>query len=171
MTAPRTFPEAIGVIPALRTIRGLTVTSDGRVYGRSGRRLSPNLAQNGYLRVASYSGGCQTTEWVHQLVCEAFNGPRPEWAELVRHRDGDPMNNHADNVTYGTHAENAADRIAHGRSGRGESRPRAKLTPNQVREIRESPPGVTQRELAKRYGVSDRHIRHIKDGTRRGNVS
>jgi hypothetical protein len=46
--------------------------------------------------------------YVHTLVCEAFNGPRPA-GHLVLHGDDDPLNPNAGNLRFGTHAENAAD--------------------------------------------------------------
>jgi hypothetical protein len=46
--------------------------------------------------------------YVHTMVCEGFNGPRPE-GQLVLHGDDDPLNPNADNLRFGTHAENAAD--------------------------------------------------------------
>lgn len=50
---------------------------------------------------------------VHQLVAEAFIGPRP--AGLVtRHKDGDPSNARLDNLHYGTQRENMLDRLGHG---------------------------------------------------------
>lgn len=51
---------------------------------------------------------------VHQLVCRAFHGERPTASHEVRHLDGNPMNNHADNLAWGTRSENALDRSRHG---------------------------------------------------------
>lgn len=56
---------------------------------------------------------------VHQLVALAFIGPCPEGQE-VRHLDDDPTNNSFLNLAYGTHAENMADMMRHGRSRRQE---------------------------------------------------
>lgn len=51
---------------------------------------------------------------VHQLVCRAFHGEKPSPLHEVRHLDGNPMNNHADNLAWGTKSENAKDRVKHG---------------------------------------------------------
>jgi hypothetical protein len=51
---------------------------------------------------------------VHQLVAEAFHGSRPDGL-VIRHLDGDKMNNRATNLRYGTSSENAQDRLEHGR--------------------------------------------------------
>lgn len=47
------------------------------------------------------------------LVGEAFLGPRPDGLE-TRHLDGNPANNSARNLRYGTKSENAQDRVRHG---------------------------------------------------------
>lgn len=52
---------------------------------------------------------------VHKLVCRAFHGEKPSIEHEVRHLDGDTMNNHADNLAWGTRSENAKDRVRHGR--------------------------------------------------------
>ena len=55
----------------------------------------------------------------------------------------------------GTHAQNGQDRIEHGTSGKGEADPQAKLTENDVREIRRRRgSGETQILLAGEYKVS-----------------
>ena len=51
--------------------------------------------------------------YVHEWVASAFHGPRPPEAE-VRHLDGDSLNNCADNLAWGSRAENMADAVAHG---------------------------------------------------------
>ena len=44
----------------------------------------------------------------HAMVAEAWHGPRPAGL-LVLHADDDRDRPHADNLRYGTHADNAAD--------------------------------------------------------------
>lgn len=43
---------------------------------------------------------------VHQLVCEAFHGPKPTKDSVVIHIDEDAHNNRADNLKWGTQKEN-----------------------------------------------------------------
>ena len=43
---------------------------------------------------------------VHQLVCEAFHGPRPFPDAVVIHIDEDGKNNRPDNLKWGTQKEN-----------------------------------------------------------------
>lgn len=51
--------------------------------------------------------------YVHSLVLTAFVGPKPEGMECC-HRDGNPLNNHIDNLRWGTHSDNMQDSIRHG---------------------------------------------------------
>lgn len=55
----------------------------------------------------------QRTRLVHQVVAEAFHGPRPAGLE-TRHLDGDLLNNRSENLAYGTHGDNVADSVLHG---------------------------------------------------------
>lgn len=43
---------------------------------------------------------------VHQLICEAFHGPKPFEGAVVMHKDDNPLNNHKDNLKWGTQKEN-----------------------------------------------------------------
>lgn len=91
------------------------VTAEGQVWStkRGGRWLRPSTDRRGYRRVTLSADGKVTTRTVHSLVAEAFIGPRPDGLE-IRHLDGDPSNNAASNLAYGTHAENMQDKVRHG---------------------------------------------------------
>ena len=96
---------------------------------------------------------------VHQLVLEAFVGPRPEYCE-ARHLDGDPSNNKLDNLAWGTKAENQADKLKHGTILRGTANPAHKLKEIDVLAIRAS--NKRQVDLAKIYGVSQAVISAVR---------
>lgn len=94
------------------------VSSLGRVWSRPRERtrgglLNPVVVKSGALTGRQLAMIDQKNRLVHQLVAEAFRGPRPEGME-TRHLDGDMANNRADNLVYGTHADNVRDSIAHG---------------------------------------------------------
>lgn len=94
---------------------------------------------------------------VHQLVAEAFLGPRPKGQE-VRHLDGNPLNNCADNLCYGTRTENIIDVMRIGKPWR-------KLCAEQVRDIRQRlQAGESGAKLAREYGVGEACISSIKVG-------
>jgi len=139
----------------------LTVGDDGTVIGPSGKALNAFPDKRGYLRVNTYEGGKWTQLAVHFLVCEAYHGPRPTGL-LVAHGDGDPANNAARNLRWATHAENEADKRAHGRSLLGERHHRAKLSDEQVREIRRKRlAGDSLKALSREYEVAESTISSI----------
>ncbi len=107
---------------------------------------------------------------VHALVCEAFHGPRPEGMQ-VRHLDGDCLNNLAENLQWGSPAENADDMMKHGRRFQpdrsGENGNFSKLKAEQVLEIREfsrRAGKIIDSELADIYGVDRKTISFIRRG-------
>lgn len=76
----------------------------------------------GHLYVQLATAPCESVRRpVHQLVLEAFVGPRPD-GMVTRHLDGNPTNNHLDNLAYGTPRENTADMFRHGTYVNGMSR-------------------------------------------------
>lgn len=161
------------------------VSEDGRVRrtaggsnnAKPGRVLKGYIDRDGYTVVRLSRGGLVYDRKVHRLVCEAFHGSQE--SSEVRHLDGNPSNNHASNLTWGTASENAADRARHGRTPHGEESVRAKLTNAQAAEIRDAytrikqersrqdkhriPRGWVQRK-AREYGVSYNTLSSILDG-------
>lgn len=114
---------------------------------KRGRLLSTKPNGHGYPSVCLSKEGKPTTRVIHQLVCEAFNGPRPEGHEAA-HEDGNKANCRADNLSWKTRTENERDKKRHGTSllgrdcvpahsrARGERHGCARLTSVQVREAR-----------------------------------
>ncbi len=159
-----------------RWVRGFIrymVSDDGQVAslhhtGWRARLLTQTPDKRGYMVVTLALGGtgCKRNRFVHQLVAESFIGPRPVNRPEVRHLDGNPANNHAWNLAYGTRAENAQDAVRHGTTAAGSRNGQAKLAEAQVREIRHryAAGNVTQYELAAEYGVSQPRISNALNG-------
>jgi hypothetical protein len=98
---------------------------------------------------------------VHHLVLTAFVGPCPPGLECC-HNDGNPANNHVSNLRWDTRFANIHDSIRHGTFPTGERHGSAKLTAQQVAEIRaRREVGETQRALARAYGVDPSSISAI----------
>jgi hypothetical protein len=94
------------------------VSDHGRVRthrrrGSPGGILRPHTARHGYLVVNLRRDNGHRTHYVHRLVAAAFHGA-PQLGQQTRHLDGDPLNNHADNLAWGTPLENADDTRRHG---------------------------------------------------------
>ena len=132
--------------------------------GRDWTRLKCTL-QNGYLRV-----GLRTLDhkkvrrFVHDIVLEAFVGPCPDGMQGCHFPDRSPLNNRRDNVRWGTPRSNQADRLVHGTDQRGEKNHQAKLTSENVREIRALLTTLTCSAIARKYNVSRMLISQIKRG-------
>lgn len=146
---------------------GYVVREDGQVTAPSRRVLRPSLQRNGRLTVGCKQDEKWVTRYVHQLVCEAFHGPRPE-GMVTRHLDGDPLNNHASNLKWGTQLENETDKDLHGRRPINEQHKRSKLTSGQVEELRWAARwGKSYADLGRQYGISAEHASRIVKRTRR----
>ncbi len=84
----------------------------GTVRIRS-RVLKQGAHRAGHLWVELCGPQGSGTRQVHQLVLEAFVGPKPE-GMLTCHGDGNPQNNHLSNLRWGTQTDNMRDAIQHG---------------------------------------------------------
>lgn len=99
----------------VRSLPRTMVRRNGNPYTARGVMLKPWAFEHGHLMVNIHHKGVQKGRYVHQLVLEAFVGPKPSGMGC-RHLDGDPRNNRLSNLRWGTPKENSEDMIAHGRS-------------------------------------------------------
>lgn len=128
-------------------------------------RKTSTSGQYGYPALpVKLTDGSIRTLYIHRAVAVAF---RPATGgALVRHLDGNQANNRADNLAWGTHSDNYADRRRHGTSQDGPGHHRAKLSEIQVREIRaRHRRGASQRSLSLIYGVSPMTVNRIVNRT------
>jgi hypothetical protein len=139
---------------------------DGKIYRPIRHKHSPNypikevarsVSDYGYLRLSwrgSYVGA-------HVLIAIVFHGPRPTPAHLVRHIDGNKLNNRPSNLAWGTHAENAADAVGH-QTYRGTKNGRAYLNEQIVIAMRQAAAAGSPKEaVAERFGVPLRNVRSV----------
>jgi len=120
----------------------------------------------GYVKLHSLRfHGRAESWWLHRLVAFAFLGPPPFEGAEVRHMDGNPANNRADNLKWGTHTENQRDIVRHGRARHGEDNHRTTLSNTDATEIlRQCRDGERQRKVAERFGVSLTTVSRIVRG-------
>lgn len=147
------------------------VSSLGRVRSNTnwskGHLLKLALCGKGpakYWYVGLCRNGRRHTRVLHQLVLEAFVGPRPK-GMVSRHLDGNRLNCRLSNLAWGTGKENMADRRKHGRGANGERNPGAKLTLAQVLAIRSQ--ALTKgdmKHLANAFDVRVTTIQNIFSG-------
>jgi excisionase family DNA binding protein len=134
-----------------------------------GRLKKAQSNEDGYLFVCLYYGGhnrCRAL-LVHRAVAAAFLGPCPDGHE-VNHRDGVKTNNRPANLEYATSSENGRHAYRTGLQQRqeGESNHRAKLTTEQVADIRRryQPRIYSMARLAREFGVNKSTIQGIIAG-------
>lgn len=161
----------VSIFGRVRTIErewvGVTPT------GHPARRLvkshicTQRIAENGYMRVALCRDGKPFSQSVHRLVAKAFVPPT-DGCEHINHKNGNKQDNRSENLEWVTPSMNMRHAQVMGlqRVPKGSARAMAKLTEDQVREIRRLlAAGVVQRRIAEQFGVAYCKITMIKQGT------
>lgn len=145
-----------------RVIAGINRSGEIGTRRLKGQMLKPCVDGKGRLHLDLPSGIRQ----VAHLVADAFVGARPRGC-VLRHLDGNHLNNKPGNLEYGTYSDNTQDAIRHGTFQRGETNGRAKLTDGAVKSIRRAHAlGVKQVALAKTFGVGNSVISAVVRGER-----
>ena len=84
------------------TMDDYQITYDGRVINKKwGREVKPQVNGKGYLRV----GIVGKLRFVHRLVAEKYV-PNPDNKPQVNHKDGNKLNNCADNLEWVSNQDN-----------------------------------------------------------------
>lgn len=142
----------------------------------TGRVLKPTLSHNGYQRCTFQANKVRKYVRVHRAVAEAWLGQIPTGYH-VNHKDGDKLNNSPCNLEIVTSLENHRHATLHGlkargnrngvhtqphRVARGERAARAKLSTDQVLQIRKLRlRGQKLTELASQFGVDQSLISQV----------
>ena len=92
--------------------------------------------KDGYLEASLSKNGVKKRTGVHVVVAKAFI-PNPENKPQVNHENTNSLNNCLWNLNWATNSENQKHAVRIGTKKIGYRNPRAKLTPDQVRFIRE----------------------------------
>lgn len=129
--------------------------------------LRPFLNHAGYPTISLQADGKRPKFFVHRFVALAFV-PGYFAGATVNHKDGNKLNNRADNLEWVSLAENTQHQWRTGLVDvRGEKHPSAKLSDAQVAEIkRRLDSGENQTHLSREYGVSVALISKIRRGTK-----
>lgn len=149
----------------LKEFPGYFISPNGEVWStkKAGiRRLRPSTTTR-YQQVSLYKDGRVHYRKVHVLVLEVFVGLNPGPNYEACHNNGNSLDPRLDNLRWDTRSANYNDRHAHGTHNDGDRNGRAKLTGDQVLQIRRRlAMGEKQIPLAKEYGVTQAHISQIK---------
>lgn len=169
---------------AYRTVEGFLgyrVGDDGTVWsckrGRWGlsptwRQMKTPIDSVGYPHTVLMRDRRPVKFRVHELVLLCFVGLRPKSMDAC-HCNGNRLDNRAVNLRWDTRKENWRDTLKHGTRVRGERVKNARLSENDVREIRRlrgsGEMGI--RRLAKRYDVAPGTIQSVLKGKSWAHVS
>lgn len=173
------FPQVPGVtFKHCLGLPGYSVDSEGTLWScrnvswnavateRQWIPMRPAFHPDGYRITTVRCNGKSKPIKICRLVAEAFIGPRPNGLEVC-HCDGNPANDRPENLRWDTHAANMQDTVRHGTCAgflcAGEGNPKAKLTLQQVSEIRTlaKQAGVTRVSIFRRYGISRTQLHRI----------
>ena len=135
--------------PRKLTIDDYEITCDGKVINKhTGHTLAPQPNGKGYLRVSIG----KKLMFIHRLVAEKYI-PNPENKPQVNHKDGNKLNNCVDNLEWVTNQENRNHAVDNDLQVTGEKCSWAKLTEENVKEIRANP-GYENEYWARKFKVS-----------------
>jgi hypothetical protein len=103
-------------------------------------------------------------KYVHQLVLEAFVGPRPDGYHAC-HCDGDRKNNALSNLRWDSPRENVMDKLKHGTMPLGEKHHKNRYSEEQVRQVVALlKDNVSMAEIERLTGVKQNTVSQIKHG-------
>lgn len=109
---PCANPMRLETVPGFHAYR-YQVSDNGEIHSLLQKKvLTPRRNRAGYLTVLLSQGGRSKRVYVHRVVLEAFVGPCPEGMETC-HNNGNPADNHLENLRWDTHAANEADKRLH----------------------------------------------------------
>lgn len=160
---------------AIPEFPGYCVGDDGSVWTRrkqcrwgglsvEWRPLRPSPQRSGHLGLHLSDGSKSRGFRVHRLVAHVFLSPCPPGQE-VRHKDGNPANNRAWNLTYGTRRQNIGDAIRHGTLARGLENGSGKFSDSLIAEVKALlSGGLSCSGVAAMTGMSRSHVHRVGRG-------
>jgi len=96
------------------------VSKCGKIFNlNTGRQLREDIGNNGRARITVCKNNKPKRFQVHRLIAELFI-PNPLDKETVNHKDGNPLNNHVDNLEWNTRQENQRHAVENELCPRGE---------------------------------------------------
>ncbi len=112
------------------------------------------------------------TDSAHRISWKLYNGAIPDGL-FVLHKCDVPSCVNPDHLFLGTHADNMADMVRKGHTIRcsGKKNGRAKLSDDEVKQIRSLRGEISQREIGLLFGVNDRSVSAIQLGQKWKHVS
>ncbi len=131
-------------------------------FNKKGKTLKPKLTHDGYFETTLIKNQKRKYIRTHRIVAFAFISNKLG-KPCINHKDGNKLNNNINNLEWVTVKENTIHAYKNNliKIRRGESL--SDLKDSQVREIRKLHKNktLTQRQIAKKFGVGKNCIWHI----------
>jgi hypothetical protein len=110
--------------------------------------------------------GQKGSRLVHHIACEMRHGPPPSTKHYAIHSCGKGHEGCVNpwHLRWGTQVENMADALLHGHRLRGEQCSQTRLRETDVREIRALRGLMTQRAIARKFGIHQVSVSMIQLG-------
>lgn len=138
-------------ITTVRFWTKVNIPSDFQCWEWTGR-----TNDNGY-------GRFQGTKAAHRWAFEYFHGEIPE-GHLVLHSCDNKLCVNPAHLRSGSHADNMLDAALRDRFHVGTRCYNAKLTPDQVRYIRQNPEKLTLKKIAEKFGIAISTASYVRSG-------
>jgi len=162
--------DSVGGRALLRAVElGYFVDDDGQVIGPRGPR-STRTNKDGYHRFSVRIDGpgkrISGNIMAHQLAAyQKFGTGIFEKGVVIRHMNGDPLNNRESNLELGTHSQNMMDRTPEARLAHSKLAAKSlrKLqTPEEIAALRaDQSAGMTYKQLSVKYKISTGSISYL----------
>lgn len=99
---------------------------------------------------------------VHAYVCEMVHGPKPTLEHQAAHSCHNRICINPRHISWKTPSQNMRDKRENGTTVAHRTGYRGKLSPDEVREIRNLEGEMTQEAIAKKFGVTQSNVRKIQ---------
>lgn len=119
----------------VRSLDRVVKCKNGNCQKFFGKIMKPRTNKDGYLTVALSMNNKQKSKQIHRLVAITFL-PNPKKLPQVNHRDCNKQNNYVDNLEWCSCQENIQHALKTGVVKQGSEHHNAKLSKQQVQEIR-----------------------------------
>lgn len=93
---------------------GVVWSTNRRFKDRTPKPMKPSVDGYGYAYVRPYINGAQKRVYVHRAVALMFVDGKSDECYIVNHKDGNKLNNNADNLEWCTPKDNVQHAIALG---------------------------------------------------------
>ncbi|WP_398480889.1 HNH endonuclease, partial [Tardiphaga sp.] len=110
--------------------------------------------------------GRSVSVYAHRAAYEAIHGQGTTHGLVVRHSCDMPLCVNPAHLSTGTIKDNADDMVRRGRSLRGARSPHTRLSEAQVAEIRGLAGRVRQRDIGRRFGLTQSAVSRLTRGNR-----